>query len=164
MSREKSCPFYSSNTFLFYCYIYSILLYSNPFYFCISLFLLCFLFKLVITLLFFITSNLIFHNKKSAHREIDFLEAHASQHLGLSVCLSACLSVPVSFWRGFVDNTNIYHCWGVHRVFYNYPGHPIPEDFSSILLKLYRKAVTHSEEVGWWSILMVECVTTFFTI
>ena len=27
--------------------------------------------------------------------------------------LAARLSVPVSFWRGFVANTNIYHCWGV---------------------------------------------------
>ena len=42
---------------------------------------------------------------------IYFLEAHASHYLGLSVCPSVCpsvrLSVPVSFWRGFVDNTNI---------------------------------------------------------
>ena len=28
-------------------------------------------------------------------------------------CPSVCLPVPVSFWRGFVANTNIYHCWGV---------------------------------------------------
>ena len=21
--------------------------------------------------------------------------------------------ISVSFWRGFVNNTNIYHCWGV---------------------------------------------------
>ena len=29
-----------------------------------------------------------------------------------SACLPVCLSVPVSFWRGFSDKTNIYHCWG----------------------------------------------------
>ena len=28
-----------------------------------------------------------------------------------SIC--DCRSVPVSFWRGFVDKTNILHCWGV---------------------------------------------------
>ena len=39
----------------------------------------------------------------------------ASQHIDLPVCLSACPSVPVSFWRGFVDNTYIYHCWGVSQ-------------------------------------------------
>ena len=37
----------------------------------------------------------------------------ASLHIGLPVRLPACPPVPVSFWRGFVDNTNIYHCWGV---------------------------------------------------
>ena len=40
-----------------------------------------------------------------------FFGGAAFLHVGLPVCLpvcpSACLSVPVSFWRGFVDNTNI---------------------------------------------------------
>ena len=39
-----------------------------------------------------------------------FLEA---QPPNTQVCLPACPPVPVSFWRGFIDNANIYHCWGV---------------------------------------------------
>ena len=33
-----------------------------------------------------------------------------TQYVVLSACLSYCLSVPVSFWRGFVDNTIVKHC------------------------------------------------------
>ena len=33
--------------------------------------------------------------------------------------------------------------------------------FGQALGKLQGKVVTHSEEVGWWSTLMVECVTLF---
>ena len=40
--------------------------------------------------------------------------------------------------------------------------HPIPQGFSSLVLKPYVKGVTHSEELGWWSILMVDCVTLFW--
>ena len=40
-------------------------------------------------------------------------------------------------------------------------GHPIPQGFSSFVLKPYVKGVTHSEELGWWSISMVDCVTLF---
>ena len=36
-----------------------------------------------------------------------------TQYVVLFICLSACLSNPVSFWRGFGDHTNIYLCWGV---------------------------------------------------
>ena len=39
--------------------------------------------------------------------------------------------------------------------------HPIPEGFSSPLLTPYTKLLTHSEKVGWWKILMVECVSLF---
>ena len=39
--------------------------------------------------------------------------------------------------------------------------HPIPQGFSSLVLKPYVKGVTHSEKLGWWNILMVECVTLF---
>ena len=39
--------------------------------------------------------------------------------------------------------------------------HPIPQGFSSFVLKPYVKGVTHSEELGWWSISMVDCVTLF---
>ena len=41
-------------------------------------------------------------------------------------------------------------------------GHPMPQGFSSLLLKPYIKGVTHSQEVGWWRTLMVECVTLFW--
>ena len=41
------------------------------------------------------------------------------------------------------------------------PDHPIPQGFSSFLLKPYIKAVTHFGEVEWWRTLMVECVTVF---
>ena len=34
--------------------------------------------------------------------------------------------------------------------------------FGQALGKLQGKVVTHSEEVGWWRTLMVECVTLFF--
>ena len=37
--------------------------------------------------------------------------------------------------------------------------HPIPKGFSSLLLKPYIKLLTHSEKVGWWKTLMVECVS-----
>ena len=37
--------------------------------------------------------------------------------------------------------------------------YPIPQGFSSFLLKPYIKAVTHLCEVEWWRALMVECVT-----
>ena len=37
--------------------------------------------------------------------------------------------------------------------------HPIPQGFSIIILKPYVKAVTHSEKLEWWNIVMVECVT-----
>ena len=30
-----------------------------------------------------------------------------TQYVVLSVSLPVCLPVPVSFWRGFVDNTNV---------------------------------------------------------
>ena len=33
--------------------------------------------------------------------------------------------------------------------------------FGQALGKLQGKVVTHSEEVGWWRTLMVECVTLF---
>ena len=42
--------------------------------------------------------------------------------------------------------------------------YPIPKGFSSLLLKPYIKVLTHSEKVGWWKTLMVECVSLFFTI
>ena len=45
--------------------------------------------------------------------------------------------------------------------------HPIPQGFSSLLLKPYIKLLTHSEKVGWWKTLMVECViysVIFYTI
>ena len=58
-----------------------------------------------------------------ADRKMPILGGAASQYTGLptrqSVCLPACLSVPVSFWRSFVDYTNVYHCLGV---FIYYPG------------------------------------------
>ena len=38
---------------------------------------------------------------------------------------------------------------------------PIPQGFSSLLLKPYIKGVTHFQEVGWWRTWMVECVTVF---
>ena len=38
--------------------------------------------------------------------------------------------------------------------------HPIPQGFS-LLLKPYIKVLTHSEKVGWWKSLMVECVSLF---
>ena len=38
---------------------------------------------------------------------------------------------------------------------------PIPQGFSSLLLKPYIKGVTHFQEVGWWKTWMVECVTLF---
>ena len=34
--------------------------------------------------------------------------------------------------------------------------------FGQALDKLQGKVVTHSEEVGWWRTLMVECVTLFW--
>ena len=37
--------------------------------------------------------------------------------------------------------------------------HPIQKGFSIIILKPYVKAVTHSEKIEWWIILMVDCVT-----
>ena len=40
--------------------------------------------------------------------------------------------------------------------------HPIPQGFSSFLLKPYIKAVTHFWEVEWCWTLMVECVTVFW--
>ena len=40
-------------------------------------------------------------------------------------------------------------------------GHPIPQGFSSFLLKPYIKAVTHFGDVEWWRTMMVECVTVF---
>ena len=39
--------------------------------------------------------------------------------------------------------------------------HPIPQGFSSLLLKPYIKELTHSQEVGWWRTLMVESLTLF---
>ena len=40
--------------------------------------------------------------------------------------------------------------------------HPIPQGFSTIILKPYLKAVTHSQKLEWWIILMVDhCVTLF---
>ena len=42
-----------------------------------------------------------------------------------------------------------------------YREHPIPQGFSSFVLKPYVKGVTHSEELGWWSFSMVDCVTLF---
>ena len=36
-----------------------------------------------------------------------------------------------------------------------------PLSFGQGLGKLQGKVVTHSEEVGWWRTLMVECVTLF---
>ena len=39
--------------------------------------------------------------------------------------------------------------------------HPIPQGFSSVLLKPYIKAVTQFCGVEWWRTLMVECVTVF---
>ena len=38
--------------------------------------------------------------------------------------------------------------------------HPIPQGFS-LILKPYIKVLTHSEKVGWWKSLMVECVSLF---
>ena len=43
----------------------------------------------------------------------------------------------------------------------NHLNHPIPQGFSSLLIKPYVKGVTHSQEVGWWRTWMVECVTLF---
>ena len=40
----------------------------------------------------------------------------------------------------------------------------LPLLFGQALGKLQGKMVTHSEEVGWWRTLMVECVTLFLTI
>ena len=40
--------------------------------------------------------------------------------------------------------------------------HPIPQGFSSLLLKPYIKEATHFQEVGWWRTWMVECVTLFW--
>ena len=40
--------------------------------------------------------------------------------------------------------------------------HPIPQGFSSLLLKPYIKLLTHSEKVGWWKTLMVEYVSIFW--
>ena len=40
-----------------------------------------------------------------------------------------------------------------------YSSHPIPLGFSIIMVKPYVKAVTHSEKLEWWIILMVDCVT-----
>ena len=37
----------------------------------------------------------------------------------------------------------------------------LPLLFGQALGKLQGKVVTHSEEVGWWRTLMVECVTLF---
>ena len=37
--------------------------------------------------------------------------------------------------------------------------HPIPQGFSIIIVKPYVKAVTHSEKLELWIILMVDCVT-----
>ena len=39
---------------------------------------------------------------------------------------------------------------------------PIPQGFSSVLLKPSIKVGTHSCEVEWWRTLMVECVTVFW--
>ena len=39
--------------------------------------------------------------------------------------------------------------------------HPIPQGFSSLLLKPYIKAVAQFCEVEWWRPLMGECVTFF---
>ena len=33
----------------------------------------------------------------------------------LKVLASVCLPVPFSFFRGFSDIMNIYHCWGVFQ-------------------------------------------------
>ena len=38
--------------------------------------------------------------------------------------------------------------------------HPIPQGFR-LLLRPYIKVLTHSEKVGWWKSLMVECVSLF---
>ena len=38
---------------------------------------------------------------------------------------------------------------------------PIPQGFSSFLLKPYIKADTHFCEVEWWRTLTVECVTVY---
>ena len=40
-----------------------------------------------------------------------------------------------------------------------YWNHPIPQGFSIIIVKPYVQAVTHSEKLEWWTILMVDCVT-----
>ena len=42
--------------------------------------------------------------------------------------------------------------------------HPIPQGFSSLILKPCIKAVTHLYEVEWWRTLMVECVTFIYCI
>ena len=42
--------------------------------------------------------------------------------------------------------------------------HPIPQGFSSSLLKPYIKAVTYFCEVEWWRTLMMECVTFIYYI
>ena len=51
-----------------------------------------------------------FQNVLEAEKLVLFGGA-ASKHVGLPVCPPVCLpahlSVPVSFWTGFVDNTNI---------------------------------------------------------
>ena len=41
------------------------------------------------------------------------------------------------------------------------PNHPIPQGFSSFLLKPYMIAVAQFYEVEWWRPLMVECETIF---
>ena len=43
-------------------------------------------------------------------------------------------------------------------------GHPIPQGFSIVIVKPYVKAVTHSEKLEWWIILMVDCVTILHSI
>ena len=60
----------------------------------------------------------------------------ASQHIGLSVCLPVCLSARLfQLASGEVLLTILTSTivGEYHRVFYNYPGHPIPEDFSGII-------------------------------
>ena len=60
------------------------------------------------------------HIRNANYVQLDWIQLHffggaASLHIGLpvrlpvcpSACLPACPPVPVSFWRGFVDNTNV---------------------------------------------------------
>ena len=66
------------------------------------------------------------------------------------------LGLGGDFWDILGVGGNYWDTLGVGG---NY--HPIPQGFSSLLLKPYIKGVTHSQEVSWWRTLMVECVTLF---